>query len=48
MTKQIRHRLLKKTSQNRIYDDFVTILDNVMEWASQIKSNDIFWVTVTD
>ena len=48
MTKQMRHRLLKKTSQNNIYDGFVTILDNVMEWASQIKSVDVFYVNVTD
>ena len=33
----------EKMSQNRIYDVFVTILDNVMEWASQIKLNDVFW-----
>ena len=33
-------QIVKKTSQNSIYDGFVTILDNVIEWASQIKSND--------
>ena len=33
----------EKMSQNRIYDVFVTILDNIMEWASQIKLVDIFF-----
>ena len=43
MTKQNRHRqIAEKTSQNRIYDDLVMILDIIMEWASQIKSIDIF------
>ena len=41
-------QIAKKASQNNIYDSFVTILDNVMEWASQIKSIDVFCVNVTD
>ena len=35
-------QIIEKTSQNSIYDGFVMILDNVIEWASQIKSNDVF------
>ena len=35
-------QIAEKTSQNRIYDDLVMILDIIMEWASQIKSIDIF------
>ena len=39
----------EKMSQNRIYDVFVTILDNVMEWASQIKLVDVFFcINITD
>ena len=41
-------QIAEKTLQNSIYDGFVTILDNVMEWASQIKSIDVFYVNVTD
>ena len=41
-------QIAEKTSQNNIYDGFVMILDNVMEWASQIKSVDIFYINVTD
>jgi len=36
----------EKTSQNNIYDGFVTILINIIEW-SQIKSIDVFNKIVT-